>query len=129
MNDLNRQRPARQVTELYRHFDAAGKLLYVGISLSTAVRLASHKTNSRWARQIASITIERFPTRAAALAAERAAIETEHPVYNKAFNAPHQPKFRVTINLSNMVTDPVPPKESPLERYFRERGYKTKATA
>lgn len=72
--------PAR--TELYRHLDASGRLLYVGISLSTAIRLMAHRHSSPWFDQIANITIERFDSREAALHAETMAIITEKPIYN-----------------------------------------------
>lgn len=75
-------------TELYRHFDGSGQLLYVGISLSTIGRLAQHNRLSHWARDIATITIERYPTRAEAVQAERAAIAAERP----KFNVQHLPK-------------------------------------
>jgi hypothetical protein len=71
-------------TELYRHFDAAGKLLYVGISLSTVVRLAQHRLESEWFDRVVHITIERFPTRIEAMIAERVAILKEAPECNKA---------------------------------------------
>lgn len=69
-------------TELYRHFDKAGNLLYVGISLSTAKRMGEHRNKSAWWGKVVSISIERFPTRAAALKAERQAVQTEHPRHN-----------------------------------------------
>lgn len=69
-------------TELYRHFDKSGTLLYVGISLSTVHRLKEHRGGSGWYRKVVTITIERFPTRKAALAAERKAVQTEHPLHN-----------------------------------------------
>ena len=69
-------------TELYRHYDAEGKLLYVGISLSAVIRLAAHKHSSEWFDRIAMVKIERFQNRRAALVAERAAILTEDPEYN-----------------------------------------------
>jgi len=75
-------RPASEVTELYRHFDADGQLLYVGISLSAVVRLCAHMNCSPWADQIAMLTIERHPTREAAMAAERAAVKEERPLHN-----------------------------------------------
>lgn len=74
----------REKTELYRHFDTDGRLLYVGVSLSTVARLSSHMCESKWSGQIASITIERFPTRQEALAAEAAAIKLERPAHNVA---------------------------------------------
>jgi len=69
-------------TALYRHFDSDGKLLYVGISLSAVHRLGQHRDHSRWFRRIANVTIEWLPTRADALAAERAAIRDENPECN-----------------------------------------------
>ena len=70
--------------ELYRHYDDADNLLYVGISVSTPIRLAQHKQGSAWFGDIAKITIEHFQCRADALRAERAAIECENPKHNKS---------------------------------------------
>jgi hypothetical protein len=47
-------------TALYRHFNAAGDLLYVGISLSVINRLAGHMASSKWASDIATVKIEYF---------------------------------------------------------------------
>ncbi|RON44298.1 hypothetical protein BK666_18275 [Pseudomonas frederiksbergensis] len=77
--------------ELYRHFDSAKNLLYVGISLSTVARLSQHRRSSRWADDIASIEIERFPNLALAAEAEKHAIIVENPKWNrvhKPFQAP-----------------------------------------
>jgi hypothetical protein len=74
----------KQETELYRHFDARGILLYVGISISTPQRLKGHRFASGWFKKVATITIQRFPTRAAAEQAERAAIRDERPLHNIA---------------------------------------------
>ncbi len=80
-----------QKTHLYRHFDAQGRLLYVGISLSAVKRLSQHGKESRWANQIANVTIETLPSREDALEAERQAIIAERPLYNKTYN----PRFGV----------------------------------
>jgi len=80
--------------ELYRHFDSAKNLLYVGISLSTVSRLSQHRRSSRWADEIASIEIERFPNLALAAEAEKHAIIVEKPKWNqvhKPFQAPVGP--------------------------------------
>lgn len=69
--------------ELYRHFDSAKNLLYVGISLSTVSRLSQHRRSSRWADEIASIEIERFPNLALAAEAEKHAIIVENPKWNR----------------------------------------------
>lgn len=73
-------------TDLYRHFDSNGNLLYVGISLSTLNRLGQHKDNSHWFNSISNITIEKFNNRDKALIAERDAIINEKPLYNKVYN-------------------------------------------
>ncbi len=75
-------------TELYRHYDSDGDLLYVGVSLSTVQRLMHHRGVSKWFDQIARIDIERFATRGEALDAERRAIRDESPIYNRAHRAP-----------------------------------------
>jgi hypothetical protein len=49
-------------TQLCRHFDADGRLLNVGISVSATGRLAQHKMIAAWFRLIANITVETFPT-------------------------------------------------------------------
>ena len=71
-------------TQLYRHFDKNNNLLYVGISLSTFNRLSQHKDHSGWFYGITNVTIEHFPTREEALAAERKAIKSENPKFNIA---------------------------------------------
>jgi predicted GIY-YIG superfamily endonuclease len=73
-------------TTLYRHFAKDGALLYVGISLSWPKRTKSHARGSRWFTQITSVTMEHFPTREAALDAERAAIIAEKPKHNVVHN-------------------------------------------
>ena len=71
-------------TQLYRHFDESRNLLYVGISLSTFNRLSQHKDHSDWFKKIKNVTIEHFPTREEAMAAERQAIKSENPKFNIA---------------------------------------------
>lgn len=74
--------------QLYRHFDAAGELLYVGISLSAISRLGQHAAVSPWFKDITNVTIETLPSREEALAAERVAIKTERPKFNINYNKP-----------------------------------------
>jgi hypothetical protein len=69
--------------ELYRHFDGGGRLLYVGIAWTSLERLMNgHRSGSHWFDQITRIEIERFPSRVDALAAEKAAIRDEKPMFN-----------------------------------------------
>jgi len=78
----NRHPSAEKPTRLYRHFNAAGELLYVGISLNPFARLNGHAHMSHWSDDIVRIEIERHPSRDAAEAAERAAIAAEKPRHN-----------------------------------------------
>lgn len=71
-------------TQLYRHFNKDGALLYVGISLSALQRLSQHGNGSEWFDHIAHVTIENFPNRIAAERAEKKAIQTERPTHNIA---------------------------------------------
>jgi hypothetical protein len=69
-------------TSLYRHFNASGDLLYIGISACQISRLVYHKYTSQWYWDVTRIEIEYFDTRQAAEDAERAAIRKEKPRYN-----------------------------------------------
>lgn len=69
---------------LYRHFDATGVLLYVGITVDIHGRTRSHAGQAEWAPLAASGTITWFPDEAAARIAEMAAIKTEAPLFNRA---------------------------------------------
>lgn len=80
--------------ELYRHFDAEGRLLYVGITSSTFRRMRQHKHNSSWYEQVTRIEIERFPSREAARQAEMVAIDKEKPLFNMWTEEKKGPKAR-----------------------------------
>lgn len=77
-----RRAPDAGHTNLYRHFDQHGRLLYVGISLRVMYRLQQHLGASSWAGQIARVEIASYPSRDIALAAEKRAIENERPLHN-----------------------------------------------
>ena len=67
---------------LYRHYNAAGELLYVGISLSSFARLAQHRDHSAWFAEITRVEFEPFETKESVLEAERNAIQKEQPKFN-----------------------------------------------
>ncbi len=75
-----------ETTALYRHYDADGTLLYVGIALSPIARLCEHRDGSAWYDRIATVKIARYPSREDALAAESEAIRTERPLHNVVGN-------------------------------------------
>lgn len=70
-------------TCVYRAYDAAGTLLYVGISMSLEGRLTKHRRTAWWA-DVEEITVQWFDGREPAKAAERAAIRDEKPLHNLA---------------------------------------------
>jgi len=68
-------------TCLYRFYDSAGRLLYVGITMDLSRRLAKHRQRDWWP-DVAEADYEYFPGREAAKSAERVAIATEDPIHN-----------------------------------------------
>jgi predicted GIY-YIG superfamily endonuclease len=69
-------------TSLYKHYSKDKKLLYVGISLSALIRLAQHREKSAWFDEIHMIIVKKYPTRKAAMAAEKKLIQQRTPPYN-----------------------------------------------
>ena len=103
-HELRRQpRPIMHIpTSLYRHFDREDRLLYVGVSMSFLHRQVAHRRTKAWFDQIAKITVEHFPSRTEALAAERKAIKSEGPMYNRDhFSLECANKARLAKKLGN----------------------------
>ena len=73
--------PEQSSGVVYRIFNAAGDLLYVGMSGSAIQRAVQH-IEKPWGREIATITIQHYATYAQALAEEAIAITAEQPRYN-----------------------------------------------
>lgn len=67
---------------VYRIYDAAGDLLYVGITNGGMRRQARHIAQKEWASEMARTEWEHYPRRAEAILRERHLIQTEHPKYN-----------------------------------------------
>ncbi len=102
---------------LYRQYDEANRLLYVGITTATkrrtsvsfekpytlldhktrqpwldiTARIMTHKTQSPWYHLIKTVTVEPFADRKTAENAERWAIKHEKPGYNKRRLQPKTP--------------------------------------
>lgn len=68
---------------VYRHFDAAGALLYVGVAKDLNARTKQHKANSPWFTRVTDTRVEFANSRNHALALEAVAIRYERPLYNK----------------------------------------------
>lgn len=69
-------------TAMYRLFDEAGQLLYVGIAVNPDTRWSTHAREKTWWPQVARRTVEWFDDRPSAEAAEVAAIASEAPQFN-----------------------------------------------
>lgn len=67
---------------VYRFRDAHGTLLYVGCSGTFGQRLDNHASSKAWFTQVADISVEHYPSRPEALAAEAKAIRDEAPIHN-----------------------------------------------
>lgn len=77
---------APERTALYRLYDEAGTLLYVGITNNPAVRWRQHALRQWWWPEVATRSIEWFADRESAGLAEKAEIQGKHPPYNRSWN-------------------------------------------
>ena len=71
---------------VYRCWSATGHLLYIGSCARWPTREAMHRTQTHWWPQVARVDKESQPNLGMAKRAERAAIRTEAPLYNKVHN-------------------------------------------
>jgi hypothetical protein len=76
---------------VYRAFDAAGRLLYVGCSIELDARLRQHSQNAQWWLFKDRVVAVGYPTHQEALDAEAEAIATEHPRWNMQGRSPDHP--------------------------------------
>lgn len=73
---------SNEPTALYRLYDAAGTLLYVGITNAPERRWKQHADTKSWWSDVDRKTVEWLASRAEADIAEEEAIKTEKPLYN-----------------------------------------------
>jgi len=84
---------------LYRFFNEEGTLLYVGVTTMGLARWSEHARYKDWWPLVASTTTDHFTDQGEALAAELAAIRSEHPTYNIA--GADRPQRRTTRTRAN----------------------------
>lgn len=84
---------------LYRYFDTADCLLYIGKSGNVAARNSGHIKRSEWIQFAVRSAFERFPTPEELVQAERTAIESEHPVFNIQYNDTPEARDRLRAYL------------------------------
>jgi predicted GIY-YIG superfamily endonuclease len=76
---------------LYRAYDHAGRLLYIGITYCIYGRIKAHRRTSAWYRDVQSWSVAELPAGwYTAHRAEIEAIKTEDPIHNVA----HSPRWR-----------------------------------
>lgn len=68
---------------MYRHFDADGRVLYIGTARQPDTRTSRHRVASPWWSRVSRIEWERHASHQEARRAEIAAIEREQPIYNQ----------------------------------------------
>lgn len=71
-------------TALYRHYDAEGKCLYIGISGFPLRRTDQHVQESPWFGSVVRIELEWHEDRPSASRAEKIAIREERPKFNRS---------------------------------------------
>lgn len=79
--ELNNRR-----TALYRLYDEAGALLYIGISHQPEVRFEQHADQKEWWPLVDRREVEWFGDRLTAATAEAAAIRSEDPEHNGTYS-------------------------------------------
>ena len=77
-------RRPQQRTALYRLYDDAGVLLYVGITDDLCGRMRGHETTQPWWPQVRRKTVAWYDERDEADLAETMAIAAERPLHNQA---------------------------------------------
>lgn len=93
-----------QPTSLYRLFDEAGRLLYVGIAFDPEQRLKSHASTAPWWPLVVRRKIVQYPDRGSAECAETRAIKAESPLYNRAQS---ETPANLTLDFADFTDVPV----------------------
>lgn len=87
---------------VYRLFNDAGQLLYVGISKDPMNRWQEHRGNYWW-HDVASYEVRWFPTRAEARAEEKLAMASEAALHNIHSAPQHGSYWRAALNTPEAV--------------------------
>jgi len=67
---------------VYRYYDEAGELLYIGSTGDPILRWAQHRRTQPWADQVSTVSMRKFAYEDLARSYEDVAIKTENPKHN-----------------------------------------------
>lgn len=81
---------------LYRFYDDAGQLLYVGMSTNILLRINTHRRNSHWWSDAVEMKMQRFANSEELAEAEIIAIRHEEPLHNTIWTDHPPPQVGVT---------------------------------
>lgn len=91
-------------TALYRLYDDADVLLYVGIAFNPEARWLAHQGDKLWWADVRRKQVDWFLSRESASAAESEVIATERPLYNKQGTTTIVPRIEVEPGVANAAT-------------------------
>lgn len=95
-----RNRPLGR-TSVYRLFNSAGEILYIGCSCKPESRWKAHRTLKTWWPEVASNTVDWYDALQEAEAAERSAILAERPKYNIVYTPLHARICNAKVELTD----------------------------
>lgn len=82
--------PPPDPTSVYRYYDRAGLLIYVGITRQGMGRNAQHNSKAEWWGYVSSQDVEHYASRDEAAAREKQLIRRFRPPFNKQHNLGHE---------------------------------------
>jgi hypothetical protein len=103
---------------LYRFYDRAGDLLYVGITGDFGRRCAGHRRSKPWWPEVATCRIEHFPDLESAQFAEDQAVKAEEPRWNSVGVVGNQ-HHRAGVNAASVARSELA-RTRRFQRYLRE---------
>lgn len=106
MTEISSTAPSRRAA-VYRLYDAAGTLLYIGSAYDPDARWAQHKTTKEWWSDVVSHTLAWQPSREQAFAVEAAAIRAEKPKHNQVGIGPSKEPQPITAEEQRAIDEKV----------------------
>jgi len=86
-------------TSVYKYFDKAGILLYVGITRTGVQRQHQHNQSKEWWKFVSRQLVEHFRSRSLAHEREVALIQRFNPPFNKQHNRQHAAARRFYLDM------------------------------